>query len=793
MPELSEAVGAGPIYSHTQPVKGMLKRGDLSRTGATNQVRYAAARVWAITLADLLERAGPCVNPVKRGSRGRRAKIGESRAVEELTGAQFQQIRATVNKIGDYLAHEGESREAALRKVGIHHFVWSTSASGADGDWVRFLDLARRASEHKSGLGHKSLDNDIGAARTLLDLAATHGWIARTQQHAENFERIPGEWAGIFEEWRETLLTCWKTNTQTGNTNQAIRELLGACAALQTTPDDAEWGAVLEWLEEHWEENDTPSHVRTYARRAYRDLREEELIDGPELPFGGRERVALVPTSCVCTIAEAYGSDLNGARDGEHWRRPPTDVWDGWMRPARGLVEGTYGLRSFVEYQTIPFARATAFDLPQRARFPRDRLREQTRRSRTAWSAGSIRIYLKRLMLYAGWLKEHKAVDWTQPGQDLRVILDRSHLRAYWGAVMRDGFSTPTQLDGLLILLSRMASPYLEAVALNEGNEEMANQMRDLSLLMDSEQGLGGEGESWRALLEPETNDPVEVVKEQARKVENALTQRGRLGETAYEVLVRIRDVLIADAVRLAGGLDLDEQLRAVRQDERFNREWARRIQEIQLLQDSLVAPLRTRTLRLMDVSMRYPGRGACEGRIHAEYPWWITKSKRNFNPEYLRADDNHRDSSVWRVFDPRVYGLYLMDGGAREILLTCEDGSLWPSQAFFVPDVVNAQASIDVRDARLTTSALSYIRRRMFEAACAQVGLPDWEILRTEGGTANHNMRHAFGTFHAKKGDLYYASKYLQHKDIKTTEMHYSANDESNMGGARRCAAALG
>ena len=782
MPVLAEALGVPRerVLPHAQPLKGLIADGPIRKWYAGRETHYAVAGAHTVTLADLLERAESCVDPDKRNAPGRRAKMGESRMVETLTSTQIRDIRAVGGVVADFVGTEGDSREQALRRVGLDYFVWTDSAGdGREGDWACFLALVTKASEAKSGAGHRNLSNHISAARTLLDLAATQNWIARTAKHAEKFEAVPAEWDEIYNRWRPHV-----EQRQVRACKVGMLELMGACHVLGfASPDVAEWLQVARHLEARWRENKTPDYTRKSARAVYRALREAgEIKEGPEWYRGLDRPTILVPVELVEKIGDAYGSNTN-----LQWRRPDDATWAEWLQSAEGLVAGPYGLQRFLEYQTAPDDNTLdALGLPARGVFAREKIRPQNlQRAEAAWRSGTIGMHLKRLMFYAGWLAQHRGIDFSKPGCDLRVLLDRDNLEAFRLAYT-NGFTTVFQFYWIVSALARIASPYMEAVAMRSGSEDIADQMAAIGRLLDSPKTVDGRP-SWKAAAQKRMPDQAEVVRQQAKRVKKALTQDGRLDEHAWDVLVTMKQGLVDLMVQESGGLSLDQQIEAISNGAILGREWARRTQEACLLQDQLVAPLRQRTILLMTCDTRHwSGEQPWTGRVYAEYPEHIVKGGRNFNPEYLRAEDNCPDSGVWHVFDGRVFGLYVMAGGARDVLLTGPRGRKWESEYFYVPDAATSDAKVMKRTgARLVKDAYESMRERMVDLTRSVTGLPDSTTLRKQGGLGSHSYRHAFGSKWAPE-NLVYAAEYLHHADINTTRKHYCAQDASNMGGAR-------
>jgi hypothetical protein len=254
-------------------------------------------------------------------------------------------------------------------------------------------------------------------------------------------------------------------------------------------------------------------------------------------------------------------------------------------------------------------------------------------------------------------LARQRGIDFSEAGNDLRVLLDLDHLRAFRAAVQCEGLASPFQFYWLVSALARIASPYLEWVATDHQEGALAERMAYVARLLDSPELIDGE-ESWKTATRELLPPAEERIRRQARRVEAALTQGKRLAEHGYEVLVRMRGELVRQVVDLAG-TDLDSQIEMLKQCHRYSREWARCVMYTVLMQDQLVAPLRERTVCLMEFEMRrWSGAEPWEGRHDAEFPKRLLKGNRDFNPEYIAAVDNVAGSPVFRIYDPRIFAL---------------------------------------------------------------------------------------------------------------------------------------
>lgn len=811
MPQLARALESetGIVLRQTLDkrfgaVRNALEDGSLVEFSARSASRYTVKGVLEVNLLDLRRLAESAVDPDKSNKRGRRARHQASRRIESLSKGQFVGIRAIVNTIGAYLKGPAESAEDALRRVDFRYFAWDESARSGEGEWSRFLELARTASEAKHGAGHKNLHNDIGAACLLLDLAASEGWIARSPRHSDAFEAFPAEWAPLHNEWRECLL-----GAKPGISHPAfaVKELLGACSATDVDPWVADWGLVAEYLEDRWHRNQVASTMRSNVRMAYRELRSVGKITAFFEWPSWMGRRSLVSTAMIQRIGNAYGANTNpetiassappragrvatprgeSAAAVKTWNTPESSEWREWMPVAKGLVEGAYGLQRFLEYQCAEAMIAEVLDLPPRGIFPRQMIRPTNQdRAREPWRAGTVITHLTRICGYAGWITKRFGTDFSQDGADLRVLLDEENLLAYRKEVTERQVSTHGSFRLLVITLSRIASPYMECVAVRAGDEALADRMARVGRMLDSPT-LTDNRQSWGSSLRPTKQERTDRIRAQAARVEEVFTKNG--DTSAYAAFIRVSAALVSLASEAAGGRSLDEQLAAVQRGERLGREWAWLIQAAQYSQDQLVIPLRTRVICLHTVSMRTDVKEVLAGgRAGAKYPAKLMKGDRDFPAEYLTVAANTPGNPVFELWDPRIYALHLLPGGARETLLTGRNGRMKKCEAFYVLDALDSRS----KSVRWTPSALTNVRRRIFNCTQSITGLPSAAELAAEGVLGNHSSRHGFGSQFAPH-DLVFAAHHLHHADLQTTVDYYCASNASNLGGASKVRALL-
>lgn len=757
LPELEEAVRQAGLERglrvSQKPMSKLLQAGEVVRFRAGNRTEYTTP-VHRISLADLRDLAAEHVGEGS-GRVGALPKDGPRR-VESITESNLRNIRAMCGKVAAYVDRSRDP-EDVLQEITGHHFIWDEE----EGDWTSFLRLVRKAvdaSDVSEETGHRY----VGAARKLLHLAATHGWIARTPRHEDDYEPVPAAWADLFNEWREEL-----TGEGLARVRGSLMMLFEACSRLDEHPADGDWEAVIEHVEDWFRATDVPSRERTYVRRTYRSLCESGIVSGPEWDGHARQReagVTLVPRSAVRWVARRYGAGPDGSREGisaaiTEERFP----WEGWEAYEDGLISGPYGLRRALLFFTASAGDARMLGLTTRATFPRTRIRGTTYRSKQAWRVATVKRNLSSLLHFAGWMEEERGVDWSV--SDLRTLLDMEHLEAYLRkAYASDGFTTRYATLRRVGILARLASPYLEKVALDEGDHELADRMQHVSARLSSSVAVDGEA-SWATILKQDLDEVDSATSQQqkARRIEEEWTGDKSAADFAYQQLCRVLDTSLGDFADEYG--ELSQQVEAVERGRggngRFDREWARRVRDLLYWQDQLIVPLRVSTSRRLNVQDRKHSRDF--RRIYARIGAGKMKAPGNgdFDPNYTNGGDG---------YCRELYRLYVMEGGARQLLRTTDSGQLKEVDAFYVFDVERSSRE------RMTGAAFRNLVKRVVRAAEDALGGVTLEELEDANALGTHFFRHAFGTFMARNGRLEVAALYLHHADLDMLRRVYSA-----------------
>lgn len=760
MPELEHAVHQAGLKwrlrVNREPMRSLLEGGHVSQFTAGNRTEYTAP-VHRVSLADLLVFAEKQVVASTRraGARGKEA----SRKVESITASTHTNIRAMCGAIAKLLG-PGQNPDQVLQQVGGEHFVWDEQA----GEWSSFLQLVRQAVK-ESSVQKETGYRYVGAARTLLDMAATHGWIARTPRHSDGYEPVPAAWTEIYNDWRKRL-----SGKGLDRLCRALMLLFEACARLDQHPAEADWESVIEHMEDWFGGTDLSSTERTSVRRTYRALRDSGLASGPEWDGRARQResgITLLSVSAIKWVAQHYGTgpDGNGEglREAIRGRHLP---WKGWEEYEDGLVSGTYGLRRALLFFTAGAGDARLLKLPSRGVFPRERIRGTTRRSDLAWRVSTVEKNLSRLLHVAGWMGRECGVDWSEC--DLRTLLDLDLVEEYLReAYASSDFITLGSARHAVQILARLASPYAEKVALDEGDEKLADRMQRVSMKLSSPVAVGGEP-SWMTTVKQDlAEEHAEAIqRRKAFRIEDVWTNQKAAADFAYCQLRLILDSTL-QALEAAYG-PLSKQIGAIERGDSdlFDHKWARRVRDALYWQDQLIVPLRAATSRRLNLADRR--HTADYGRIFAHINAKKMKSPGNgdFRPNYTQGADGYcRD----------LYCLYVMDGGARDVLLTAESGDVKDVDAFYVSDRTRSSSH------RLSGSAFRNIVRRVVRRAEDVLNGVSFEELDEANVLGTHFFRHAFATFLVRNGRLEVAALYLHHANLDMLRRVYAATSAAD------------
>ena len=181
--------------------------------------------------------------------------------------------------------------------------------------------------------------------------------------------------------------------------------------------------------------------------------------------------------------------------------------------------------------------------LPLRAVYPRRPIRASSPRADVAWRKGTIEIALQRLLYFAGWLAENQGVDWS--ASDLRALVDWKYVTAYRHAVFAGRATTESSFLRLVGQRARIASPYLEAIALKNGDEPLADSMAEVSARLASNTAVNGHHFLKTRLDRVRSENDIETMRRVANLVERAWTRDGAVADFAYDQFEKVAHTLV--------------------------------------------------------------------------------------------------------------------------------------------------------------------------------------------------------------------------------------------------------
>ena len=709
-----------------------------------------------------------------------------SRRVERISENQLKDIETLVNLV---TRHVGDGDP---RAVGPEHFAWDPSAGrGGEGDWTLVERIGSWSNEeHRArclsqGKKWSPKQNHMrgkmeSSARTLLDLAATVGMIPKGQVHTTAHSLHAAEWQPTVDRWVEEILRRTKSKNDQVIVRGCRMLALRATRRGEVGAENVDWKAVRDQIEGEVASGELKYRPFADARWVFNKLREYSLIDAPKWSTKQQQRRSLVTMEVVRYSAK-------------------TRDFSGWVTgagtPATALANGPYGIHGWVSWCRAKDDRELrATNLPPRV-WPNPTPEEQRRVLRAKknqtelfkLSASVMETRLHHVAYVAGWAEKKEGIDWNKEGLDRMVdpsLLEQMvrDLHPSEGAVDEDGDPVTSLGSQIAFTLATMASPYLEAQALAEGEHDLAQKMRHHS---DDLKVLG-------IRLQAEKKKETQAI----IKAWDAGSGKG-----GWARLWDLREEMIRAIIDAAGGLSLEEQAVAIETDDfQPHMTWAVLVRDACVVSFLRTVPVRVRTLVGMKLGMwinegssdRKENTDLWEGGIRLRFSRQLMKSRRSFQPTLFRVDhvgDKEREADFCRP----LWRLYFMSGGAREEVLryTPENGQPTVANSDFVFPALARRGGghgTDHDKRKLSGlrwkegSASSQFSRRVLQFA-PRLGMSVAALNELWGSTSIHVIRLLYGTHWANRpGMLKPASLMLHHANSKITENKYCVPDEGSV-----------
>lgn len=721
-------IAAGAIVQY--PAKERIV-GDEHGNGTRNV--YRTPSVERVTLGTLMTLARENIDPNLKGQRGRRGHSAEARHVMRISAAQYTKIRTMARHVSQFVAPGAELEEEAYEAVGGAYLMWDP-AEGLDGDWRPFFELIDRA---RPPAGRRA--DDRSAARTLLDLAATHAVLLRAAR-SEAYV-IPTTWAEVQGRWTRAaehpgISAVLAVNYWLGT----IADVLGPEVDPEAL-DLEQVERVVAYVEDCLltDRSLSTGHKQS-IRRSMRRIMDAGLVPVCDLnswDYRQRHRAAAWSSTITKAIAATVASGKRGkgldvAPDGyAAWKEFPFPVLADPKQP--------YSLARALDFHSAKGHERERLGMRGLGDFPREAARGASSLTRQYWGEATVRMRLGQLAIYVGWIQRH------HPQIDLQAasladLLTEDLLDGYATAVDAEDWSTLDSGMRVLITIGLIASPCLEAEALRAGNVDLADQFFRVSCLATGRGRWDKEAQRYngRNLYkimgegsgddDETSDDSIENARAQAEAIEAAYTRVLDVA-TAHEGMERVYRAARAYVLEILGVESMTE----------LGERWGAldvRPKELEYLRAlatwnlSLAAPMRTKTQVQLTTNMIVERRG----RIDVKVPAKIFKMTDNgdYSVMLWSADGSGFDASLMR--------LYLMPGGIRERLLN-PDGVQRRSAPWLW---VNSFARGNTQRPQVLEATLNSGCKTVIMLAARSLGLSSDDVAALEGVAQVHSFRHA-------------------------------------------------
>jgi len=574
---------------------------------------------------------------------------------------------------------------------------------------------------------------------------------------------------------------------------------------------EADWPKVIEALTAA-RENGMPYKRLASARQMYNMLRALDEVKGPPWRYSNDNPLTLIPVAALRQAMESRDWSAVQLSDGRH---------------PEALCEGVFGLASYIRWVT-----ATAEDLLQDTDLPprewprptpQQRVRAMANPKLFSLTQKTLRCRLDYILRHAGFCARELGVDFCVQG--LEAVCDPAHVIAHKQARTPDRDAGDNAIGAIAQHLSIVASPYLEAKALQAA--ERARVQGDLELAaayVAKADTLCDHANALRALaVQYSTTTQVRT----GRAGKHAMAMRIQAiwglwtadGRSGWHKLGILRDCLIEEVEAygaqcagrgLSARMSIEEQILAIDTGGRFEptQEWALAVRDSVML--TLVQRVPLRSENVAGVTMEEwrnivaGGEGPAfpwDGAIHLEFEAEKMKGKRGFCPAFLLRQDV-ADPEVLSMVRPDLLRLYFMPGGAREFLLRVpkvvrranpEAGMVVSCEYVFPPARAGSlrrghQAWRKKKPEAWSDDGPTDSFKKALERHHPRLGIDLKALKKIHGATSLHVTRHLFGSHHCDPSrwpdaiGVEQTSKMLHHVSVEFSMEHYCGMTERHV-----------
>ena len=526
------------------------------------------------TLEALVNFAETCISAHVQPRKGRQAEF-EDPSVEAINRGQFDNIKTVANLIAKYTP--GANGDWAA--VTADYFGWDETANNGRGDWAicaRVLDYSdrqhREKHEAKGGDGQRRAKKNtmrtkhLGSVRLLLNLAATHGRILRTTRKPGPPRAFAVMWGPHVKRWIAGLVRRFP-DASPAMIQQGVSVLARYGTRLGTSSaSSTPWLRVKDLIVADRAAGVLSRSSFGNARFVWRlvlDLLSArfEVPETAAWPTERDSRMQLVEDHLLAEIVDHFHGDVEKRRTTKFdFKR----LVDPLGRKVMGLINGAFGLADWLVWSTETDDYLARHGLPPREFIdPDDRMKEHLRRAKKMsgalyWLAPATLLgRLRMLFHYAGWCQTSREADWSKDA--LNALVDPDRFKKYAEDLLaRNEGGGAQKLSEAARALAIIASPYLEARALQCAHTEVDDKLRDVFRERAAVfRSAGRDLRDWASDHKVSGNASKNI-----EKISTLWGERG--GCTGYHKLLTLRTFLI-DAV--VAGATKTEYPRANRHD----------------------------------------------------------------------------------------------------------------------------------------------------------------------------------------------------------------------------------
>jgi len=736
---------------------------------------YRVSDLDDLNLLVLLDLARRHMNPNMKLKSGRNStSTGHaSRQVYEVKDTQLEMIEKALKRLVDHLLprfrrQPDDTREQAegrlnkgLSSIGADMLVWAEGAGAHGlGDWaiLKELDAACR------GLADNTVDRYRGAIRTLLDLAATHGYLLRRDVHGGDRSFLPASWTEALKEW-DRIVRESKHHHRGAGTAQLSRIMAAmaghfSASLAEINPLELDEEQSSSFLRHFKAELDADARITMHHRsttlstlRALMDggvLKQIEITEYDRRRIRGRKNAF----ESGAMKAIAFGFDCK--------TRKATADYSLFTALGNGAFfdpKNPYSLPRLIDWFTLTSARhRLRKGLSAVNSFPRERTRGSGGLSGRLWKEATILQHLELMGMYLGYLVRYH-------GFDLDGEVDASHLftndllDGFVDAVEEDDWTTEKRAADFIYHASLYASPCWESAALGKKDKPQADAFQALSDYAAGRGSINGQGFNGLTLFESQCEEwgltrngkNHEAQRRRSQRVQDAY-EKAMQEQYAYLGMLRLRNAAITRFCREIGVADLDQLRREIMEE---NRRLAvtdfTTLRDILIWSDGLAAPNRRKTVALLDMENRLE-------KLNGELLAWIPAEKlkvpRNGDYDLLLGQRGV-------VFD-LGYRFDLWDA-YREARLGFLDGR--PSDVMYLS--TSSRERLGGEPFRLAPNSVSGLYRNVLALGAKELGIDPEPILGLTGLASSHAHRHAVGHFFVSHNQHELARRMLHHKGL--------------------------